>query len=89
MSHFPSVQLEGPGLLPFTTDKQNVFLSSVLGIANQQNLPLINLNISSWEAAPASTSGRWVPQTQRKKHPPFVNCICASWRHHHAISNCM
>lgn len=50
-------QLEGQGLLPFTQDKQNLFLTTAISIANQQSLPLISLNVSSWKAAPANRTG--------------------------------
>ncbi len=47
------LQLVGDGLLPFTTDKQNLLLSTAIQIANQQSLPIVSLNVSSWQTAPS------------------------------------
>lgn len=53
VSLLPRLQVEGQGLLPFTLDKQNLLLSSAISIANQQGLPLLSFNVSSWRPTSA------------------------------------
>lgn len=70
------LQLEGQGLLPFTLDKQNLLLASAITIANQQGLPLLNFNVSSWKAAPAAAS-----TGNRQGRPRDFQTTCPDFAH--------